>query len=435
MRNILKDAQVKSAISKEKPYRLSDGEGLCLLVNKTTKDKQQGSKSWQYRYRIDGKSRIFTIGKYPAITLKDARERHLKAAQLVSDGVCPCEDKQLQKLKHKQELITLQQANKVAVEHNFEAVAREWYKDTKHEWKNEKHITAVLSTLEIYVFPFIGSKHIAEVTKADVWAVIRVLKDKGIYETASKVLQRISAVFDYAIIVMGLLENNPTVGVSKYIKRPANQRDRHYPALEPKEMPQFLKDYEKTSLTPQTRIATKLLMLTSVRTSELIEAKWAEIDFENKVWVIPAERMKMGRDHVVPLSRQAIEAFEEARLYCRNSTLVFPGRSSNKKPISNNTILFSIYKTADYRGRMTGHGFRSVFSTYLHCLKNKKEQRVFLSDAIERQLAHVEGNKVKAAYDRNKHLKERTRIMQTWADTCDNWAGKSDNVVPIHRTA
>lgn len=209
MRNTLKDAQVKSAISREKPYRLSDGEGLCLLINKITKDGKQGSKSWQYRYRIDGKSRIFTIGKYPAITLKAARERHLKAEQLVSDGVCPCEDKQVQKLKHKQELKALKQANKVAVEHNFEAVAREWYKDTKHEWKNKKHIAAVLSTLDMYVFPLIGEKHVAEVTKADVWAVIRVLKDKGIYETASKVLLRISAVFNYAIIVPGLMEYNP----------------------------------------------------------------------------------------------------------------------------------------------------------------------------------------------------------------------------------
>ncbi len=435
MRNILKDAQVKSAISKEKPYRLSDGEGLCLLVNKLTKDGKKGSKSWQYRYRIEGKSRIFTIGKYPAISLKAARERHLNAERLVSDDICPCEDKQVQKLKKKQELETLKQANKVAVEHIFEAIAREWYKDTKHEWKHQKTIASVMSRLDMYVFPLIGSKHVAEVTKADVWAVIRVLKDKGIYETASKVLQHISAVFDYAIIIMGLLENNPTVGVSKYIKKPADKRDRHYPALEPKEMPQFLEDYEKTKLKPQTRIACKLLMLTAVRTSELIEARWSEFDFEEKLWVIPTARMKMTRDHVVPLSRQTIEALKEARLYSRNSDLVFPGRSTNKKPISNNTILFSIYKTADYRGRMCGHGFRSVFSTYLHGLKNKKEQRVFLSDAIEKQLAHVEGNKVKAAYDRNKHLKERSRIMQTWADTCDNWAGKSDNVVPIHRTA
>lgn len=435
MRNILKDAQVKFAVSKDKPYRLADGEGLCLLVNKLTKDGNQGSKSWQYRYRFDGKSRIFTIGKYPAINLKEARERHLAAEQLVSDGVCPCENKQIQKLKQKQELKALKQANKVAVEHNFEAVAREWYKDTKHEWKNKKHIAAVLSTLDMYVFPLIGSKHVAEVTKADVWAVIRVLKDKGIYETASKVLLRISAVFDYAIIVMGLMEHNPTVGVSKYIKRPADNRDRHYPALKPSEMPQFLEDYEKTALTPQTRIATKLLMLTAVRTSELIEAEWSEFDFEKKLWVIPAGRMKMARDHVVPLSRQSIEALEEARLYSRNSKLVFPSRSSNKKPISNNTILFSIYKTADYRGRMTGHGFRTVFSTYVHGLKNKLGQRVFQTDAVERQLAHVEGNKVKAAYDRNLHMAERARMMQTWADTCDNWAGKSDNVVPIHRTA
>ncbi len=177
MRNILKDAQVKSALSKEKSYRLTDGDGLCLLVNKITQDWQPGSKSWQYRYRIDGNSRIFTIGKYPSISLKDARERHLKAEQLVSDGVCPCEEKQVRKLKKKKELETLKQANKVAVEHSFEAVAREWYKDTKHEWKNKKHVAAVLSTLEMYVFPLIGHKHVAEVTKADVWDVIRVLKD------------------------------------------------------------------------------------------------------------------------------------------------------------------------------------------------------------------------------------------------------------------
>lgn len=150
MRNILKDAQVKSASSKHKSYRLTDGDGLCLLVNKITQDERPGSKSWQYRYRFDGKSRIFTIGKYPAISLKAARERHLKAVQLVADGVCPCENKQIQKQKHKLELKTLKQANKVAIEHNFEAVAREWYRDTKHEWKNEKHVAAVLPHLEGY---------------------------------------------------------------------------------------------------------------------------------------------------------------------------------------------------------------------------------------------------------------------------------------------
>jgi len=189
-------------------------------------------------------------------------------------------------------------------------------------------------------------------------------------------------------------------------------------------------------------------MLTAVRTSELIEATWDEIDFDNKLWIIPAQRMKLPRDHVVPLSSQAIAAFKEAKECSRNLPLVFPGIGSSKKPISNNTILFSIHKTVDsskpedaenrtYKGRMTGHGFRSVFSTHLHGLKTKPKdgsegKRVFNEPAIEMQLAHISGSKVKLAYDRNKYLDERVRVMDYWGSQCEKWMDPDSNVTPIH---
>lgn len=444
MRYILKDNTVKSARSKKSVYRLNDGEGLFLLINKLTSDKagtktidqRQGSKVWQYRYRIHGKAKTFPLGKYPTTDLKTARARHLAASKLVEKDICPIEDKEKQIIIEAEKVAEKKSAEKVAYKFSFEGVARKWYADSKKDWKNKKHRDAVIKTLELYVFPVVGRLHVAEISKPEIWQVIKVLKDRGIYETAARVLMRINAVFDYAIIIEGLMKENPCTGIAKYIRKPEHMQDRHYPALEPKQMPVFLADYAKRSHEPKTRIAARLLLLTAVRTSELIEARWSEIDFTNKVWTIPAARMKKSRVHVVPLSQQAIEAFEEARLYSRQSKLVFPSRSSAIKPMSNNTILYSIQRTKDedgneYRGRMTGHGMRSVFSTYMNSLKDSKGRRVFESDDIELQLAHVSGDKVKAAYDHNKHLDTRAIIMDTWADTCDRWSGITSNVVAI----
>lgn len=436
MREILKAIQVKTAPSNSKSYRLSDGEGLSLLVGKTGISGKPGIKSWQYRYRIGGNAKVLTIGKYPALSLKDARARHLAASKLVEDDICP--------IKHKQQAERVRErAEKLANRNSFEAVAREWFERDKHKWKSDKHRYMVLRSLKEWVFPRIGSTPITEVETADIVEVIEEVIGKDLrYETASRTLQRIGKVYKYAIALrrdLGI-RTNPADGIAEFIiVRPPEQRDRHHPALEPGDMPQFLTDYAKARIYPQTRIATRLLMLTAVRTSELIEAEWSEFDLDNCIWTIPAARMKLPRDHVVPLSRQAIESIEQARLYRRRSKFLLPGRNSIKKSISNNTILFSIYDIG-YKGRMTGHGFRSVFSTYLNSLKtpakdNREGRRIFNVDSIEMQLAHVSGDKTRKAYDRNQYLDERIRLMQFWADTCVNWEGISRNVIPIHKTA
>ena len=383
-----------------------------------------------------GKLKTLTIGKFPAIPLKDARVRHLKAAQLVEDGICPIEHKEQQKRERDRQA-------KLANRNSFESVAREWYGKNQHKWKSEKHRAMVIRSLDEWIFPRIGDMPIAEVKTADiVEAVEDVIGKQKRYETASRTLQRIGKVFQYAIVMrkdLGI-RSNPAEGIGEFlIIRPPEQRNRHYPAIEPKEMPTFLSDYAKTNIKPQTRIATRLLMLTATRTRELIEAKWSEIDFDEKIWTVPAERMKAGLEHVVPLSSQAIDAFKEASLYRRRSQFVFPGRSSIKKSISDNTVLYSIYK-AGYKGRMCGHRFRTAFSTYLNSLKTPEKngregRRPYTVDAVEMQLAHVSGDKTRKAYDRNQYLDERIRMMEYWAVVCDKWESGSDKVVPIHKSA
>jgi len=406
--NKLTAAQVKAAHPREKTYRLSDGAGLNLTI------KPSGTKLWQVRYRSNGRENTASLGIYPEITLAVARDRLKEVRRTLGQRLDPNRLR-----KQKRELNT----------HTFEAVAREWYERSRHKWKSLKHSAMVIGSLEKWVFPHIGNLPMADVTTADVWGCVeKVIGKPGRYETASRVLQRIGKVFTYTITLRKDLEvkTNPTLGVSEFIEKPPHRRDLHHPALEAKDMPQFLGDYAKAGVTQQVRTATRLLMLTAVRTSELIEASWTEFDLDARLWVIPAARMKKHRDHVVPLSSQAMDALAQAKVHSGRSALVFPGRGSMKKPISNNTVLFSIYK-AGYRGRMTGHGFRSVFSTHLYSLNT------FNPDAIELQLAHVPGNKVKAAYDRNQHIEERIRIMDYWGAVCASWADPEGNVVPFPR--
>ncbi len=431
--NKLGASEVQHAKARDKIYKLSDGGGLQLLI-KPVKNAEGfivgERKYWQLRYRFAGKENTASLGTFPDMTLAEARVARDNTRKMVSDKINPNRQKRIEA---------------DALGNTFKSVSQQWFKLKSTGWKSDKHRVQVWTSLETHVFPTIGNVPVNQITEEDCDRIIECMFDAGIYETASRVLQRMVSIFGYALRRRKLIKTNPAKGADEYLSVPESAKNNHHPALAEKDMPRFLADYAKRGVSPQTRIALHLLMLTAVRTSELIEATWDEIDFDKKAWLIPEHRMKSSRDHVVPLSMQAISAFKEAKQHCGNSNLVFPG-ISNKKPISNNTVLFSIYKTVDssqpdnrtYKGRMTGHGFRAVFSTHLHALKTKPKDgsegvRVFGEDSIEFQLAHVSGNQTKKAYDRNCYLSERSRVMDYWGSVCESWQG--GNVIPLHKTA
>jgi integrase len=272
--------------------------------------------------------------------------------------------------------------------------------------------------LEVDVFPAIGSKPCARITPQEVLGVIRRVEARGALETAGRILQRISAVFRYAIIT-GRATYNPAQDLKGALKVPVRK---HYAALTARDLPGFLSRCEAYEGDYQTRLALRLLCLTFVRTGELRYAEWAEFDLKAGLWCIPDSRMKTRKAHVVPLSQQAIEIVIELHRLTGRHRLLFPSRSNVNKPMSENTILYALYRMG-YHGRATGHGFRALAASVL-------AEMGFRPDVIERQLAHVENNKTKAAYIRSEYLDERKRLMQHWADYID---ALSETVVPIRR--
>lgn len=386
--NKLTDTALRSARGRDRPYKMFDGGGMYLLVN------PDGSRYWRLKYRFNGKEKLLSLGVYPDDTLALARDRRKKYRELLSDKVDPGQAKK----KEKREAL-------LSATNSFEAVAREWHGKQK-QWTSY-HSKQVIKSLEANVFPALGSQPIKDISPADVLDALRPIEARGALEIAQRVLQRCSAVFRYGIAT-SRLRNNPAADLKGALQSPPKN---HYPHLKADELPEFLDRLQKYDGEKKTQLAIKLLMLTFVRTGELRAAKWSEFNLEEKLWRIPAERMKMGVEHLVPISRQALVVLAELQEITGNYDLLLPGRSNIRKPISENTILYGIYRMG-YRGRMTGHGFRSVASTYLN-------EEGFDSDAIERQLAHGEKNKVRAAYNKAKYLDERKEMMQAWADFID----------------
>jgi len=386
-----------------KPQREYDTDGLYLEI--TPKDV----KKWQMKYKrpISAKENRLSFGIYPTVTLKDARTKRDEAKKLLAQDIDPSDNK-------KEAL----RQSKISVNNSFEMVAHEWLKVSRNKW-TPKHCQQTRTSLEQDVFPFIGHLPITSIKPLMVLDLLRTIETRGAIEIAKRVRQRCEAVFRYAIITEKA-EYNPVSDLQGALTAPNPQ---NYPALTPKELPDFLMAIAKYPCELQTRIAFNLLMLTGVRTGELVGARWSEFDFDDKEWRIPAERMKRRLEHIVPLSRQALALLEEIRPFTSSFELIFPHRSEPLKPMSNVTILRMIERSG-YKGRMTGHGFRSVFSSVLN------ETNKFNSDAIERQLAHVPASKVRGAYLRTQFLPERHEMMQWYADYLDTIQSK--NVIAVN---
>ena len=373
-----------------------------------------GSKYWRLKYRIAGKEKRLALGVYPETSLAEARAKRDDARKQITAGTDPSAVKKEEK-----------RTAKIAAANSFEAITREWLEHIRHKW-SDGHYTYTLRRHEAYVFPEIGNAPIAEISAPSLIALARKIEAKGTIETAHKVLNSCGQVFRYAI-ASGRCERNPVTDLKGAIKpRPA---PKHMNALSEKDLPDLLRKMDAYASNNggelQTQYALQLLALTFVRTGELREATWDEFDLDKAEWRIPGERMKMKAPHVVPLSEQSLEVVKRLKALSGAYRFAFPGLNP-ARPMSKNTVLFALYRMG-YRGRMTGHGFRAVASTILNEIG-------FNADVIERQLAHAERNKVRAAYHRAEYLPQRREMMQQWANYLD--AKKSGaEVIPLRESA
>lgn len=392
----LSDAKARNAKPKTKPYKISDGEGLFLLV------MPNGSKYWRMKYFFAGKEKLLALGVYPAVGLSDAREKQIQARRILKSGIDPAEEK-----KEAKRISTLRSVN------TFETIAREWFAKREHEWAPAS-IESNRQRLETYLLPKLGPRPISEITAPTVLTVLRAIEAKGALETARRAMQMCGQIFMYAI-ASGRAERNPVPDLRGALKTPVVK---HHSFLKANDLPDYLVKLEEYEGHPITRHALRFLLLTFVRTGELRGALWSEIDWDKAEWRIPAERMKMNELHIVPLSKQAVTVLREVQKYSGNRQYVFPGQNNPNSPMSENTMLYALYRMG-YHSRTTSHGFRSTASTILN-------ENGFRADVIERQLAHSERDTVRAAYNHAQYLPERRKMMQWWGNYLDAIIEASD---------
>jgi integrase len=385
---MLTDTAIKRATAGERDYKLADAGGLFMLVTGA------GGKLWRWKYRFQGQEKKMSFGQYPEVTLAEVRALHAGARRLLASGVDPMARRKAEKTA---------EAAKSA--HSFESIAREWLAHWR-EGKSLRHVDYTERRVEENILPFLGARPIAEIEAPEVVAMVKAIQDRGALDIAKRTLETTGQVFRFAI-AHGYARRNPANDIKPSDVLKTRQKQNHA-RVDARELPALLRAIEVYQGKHVTRLAMKLLALTFVRTSELIEARWSEFDLDAARWDIPAERMKMRTPHIVPLSRQALDVLALLKQLSGKSELLFPGDRSTSKAMSNNTILQAL-KRMGYQGRMTGHGFRGVASTLLH-------EQGYAHEHIELQLAHAPRNAVSAAYNHALYLTPRTEMMQQWAD-------------------
>ncbi len=390
----LTDAKIRASKPGFKPSKLADGGGLYLEV------RPSGAKLWRYRYRIASKENIFAIGEYPAISLAEARSELAKARTLVKQGLHPSHNRQAERLR-----------NVSANANTFEAVANEWISKKANGW-TPYYQRQVQGFLKADVFPHIGKLPIRKVTAAHLLEIIRRIEDRGAATVALLVRQWSSAIFRYAVATLRA-DSDPAAALRGAIHRPKVE---HRKPLSRDQIVDFLKALESYGGYRTTVIALHLILLTFVRTVELRKAVWTEFDLDHAKWRIPADRMKMRETHIVPLSSQAVVLLRELQTYTGGRDFLFPNYRRPKDCMTATTLNRALERMG-FNGKdsigFSAHGFRATASTIL----NEKGYR---SEVIERQLAHAERDKVRAAYNHAEYMGERTGMMQAWADYVDS---------------
>jgi integrase len=408
----LSDVKVRSAKPEAKAYKLTDGEGMVLLVH------PNGSKYWRFRFRLGGKQHPMAFGVYPDVSLGDARQKRDAARKLVVAGIDPREHKKAVKEEQQKEVYT------------FEFVARDWHA-TNRNW-SVSHSARVLKSLEDNLFKAIGKRNIADLKTRDLLAPIKAVEESGRLEVAARLQQRSTAIMRYAV-QSGLIDYNPAQDMAGAV---ATGKRQHRPALELNRISELLQRIDSYIGRTLTMLAVKMTLLVFIRSSELRFARWSEIDFDTAMWTIPAEReplegvkhshrgSKMRTPHLVPLSRQALEVLEQIKQISGNRELIFIGDHNPSKPMSENTVNKALRVMGyDTQVEVCGHGFRTMACSSLI------ESGLWSKDAVERQMSHQERNSVRAAYiHKAEHLDERKLMVQWWADYLD--ANRKAHVVP-----
>lgn len=401
----LTDAKIKSLTD---PGKYPDGDGLYFHVTSA------GGRYWRMRYRRpNGKENMLAFGVYPAVALKAAREQAAEARALIRAGLDPAEVRQAVKAKEAHD-----HAN------TLEAVALDWIAHQSSRW-SANHRERIKGSLESDIFPRLGARPLASIKPGEVLAAIKAVEKRGAGETAGRILQRVKAVYRWAVS-HERIESNPMQDlIGGEILKP--RQVRHRAAMDDKDLPDFLPRLDSYDGDPGTVLALRLLLLTATRPGEVRGARWAEFDLAAALWTIPAERMKMRAEHRVPLSRQALEVLKAAQALSGGRDLVFPSPyyQGKDQPLSENTFNSALARMG-YKGYATAHGFRALFSTVAN-------ERGMNPDVIERQLAHKERNEIRAAYHRSTYMQDRARLMQWWADYLDG--RKVGNVVPFPQRA
>jgi integrase len=384
---MLTDAQVRKIKPLDRKKRYSDEKGLYLEVTPS------GGRFWRLKYRFNGRESTLTIGSYPEISLAQARRARDEARIQLYNNIDP------NAVKNQR----LQQMDESTL---FKSLAMEWMEDRKAVIKETTYLRD-LSVFEKDLFPALGDMPIDQIKGKDVLACAKKIEERGAQEMAKRSIPLAGRIFRFAIR-KGLIENDPTPHLQEALKP---RKVKHMARLDISEFPPFLERMDRYHGNPMIKTAIQLMTLTFVRTAELRMMEWSEIDFENKLWRIPAEKMKMALPHIVPLSKQAIELLERLRPLTGNKQYVFYNHST-AKPMSSNALL-CVIRTMGYNGKMTGHGFRGLASTTLH-------EQGYMHDAIEIQLAHTVGNAVSQAYNHAQHLDYRIKMMQDWSDFIDS---------------
>lgn len=383
-------AAINGAKPTQKTYSLPDGQGLSLEIT------PKGKKLWRFRYQLAGKRNRLSFGSYPQVSLKDARCKRSEMQILIAQNIDPATQKKE---------ATERKKGKYA----FEPIAREWYEKHEPDWA-PRHAEMVIARLEKNVFPFIGTKSVDEINAQDVLAVIRRIEKRGALEVARRTRGICSQIFRYSIVI-GKADRNPAADLQGAL--PPNRKSKHHASItEPKAVGGLMRTISSVTGHKVVCSALNLAPYVFVRPGELRFAAWADFDLEGYRWTIPPEKMKGNQTHIVPLSRQAVEILRDLYELTGSKRFVFPSVRTDARTMSENTVNATLRRLGYSKDEMTGHGFRSMASTLLN-------EHGWNRDAIERQLAHVEKNSVRAAYNHADYLPERKRMMQWWADYLD----------------
>ncbi len=402
----LTDIRIKNAKPKDKEYKLSDGDGLHLLITPS------GGKLWRFKYRFNGVEKRLTFKSYPEVSLAEARTRRDDARKLIASGIDPTS------------IMKAQKEEKIATETTFEKVSREWFAKNEPVW-SQSHIKTVKSRLERDVYPVIGYRPICEITRGDIISLIRRIEARGVIETADRIKIYCGQIFRYALN-LELIPHNPVTDMRDVLSK--REAGHHAAITEPKKLAGLLRAIDDFDGSFMVKCALRIAPLVFVRPGELRQMEWSEVDLDAAEWNIPADKMKMKSSHLVPLSKQAVTILKELHSLTGGGKYAFPNHRTFERPMSEVALLAALRRMGYSKEEMTPHGFRATARTILD------EVLQVRPDFIEHQLAHAVKDPNGRAYNRTAHLAERKKMMQTWADYLDGLKAGA-KVVPLRTAA